>query len=272
LSVTWNEMRLGWAAAYENGVVQLAKHSGDRINMLMGNSKKPTQYEIADLAELANGGWHFEAQESMPMTWGQKRDTVWDMVDKGPAIWGLFGLQHPANLPVMQEVLGLPDFHTPGLNMRDYIMDKIQQLLQASPQMVPDPMSGIPKAMPSSPIDVSGITEDHHMVVQLVSDWAVGEDGQRAKMESEEGYQNVLAWARAHLEQLGPPPGAPGAPPAPTGPPKPGAPPSGPPKPPAPGGGPQPPPLARPVPSGNQVPMPPTAPSPGGPSPMQPKP
>lgn len=212
LGTTWNEMRTSWAEAYAKGVKQLAKHAGDRVWMLAEGSQEPTQYEISDLSELGNGGWHFDAEEAMPMTWGQRRDVIWDLIGKGPEVWGMLGLNHPANLPVVQEAMGLPDYHTPGLAMRDKVMDTIQKLLKEPPHVTQtiNPMTGLPMmdVQPSIPIDPSGIEEDHAIAVAVVSEWAADEEGRRAKEDpaTSEGYANVIAWARQHLQAMTPPP------------------------------------------------------------------
>jgi hypothetical protein len=88
-------------------------------------------------------------------------------------------------------------------------------------------------------------------VVDVVREWASGAEGQDAKIQTPDGYANVLAWARGYVQMMQPP-----AMPGPGGPPQPGGP--GPEPPPGPPGGEQAPPL--PPPPGGQPLLPPPAP------------
>lgn len=198
LNTTWNEMRDFWAQVYMNGVLQLAKWGAVGIAI---NGSVLTDEEIQDMKELLDGGWHFEAEESMPMTWNQQRALFWSMLQMPPQAWSMLGLDHPMNASYIQSNLGLVGWKTPYLDARDKALDVIRQLLLGAPVMQPTPMGN--QLVPSIPVDE--FEDDHQFCVAVVKEWAQSEDGRRAKDANPNGYGNVIAWGRAH-QMLVPPP------------------------------------------------------------------
>jgi hypothetical protein len=194
LNTTWNEMRDFWAATYQNGVKQLARRAAGEIKV---NGSVLTEDEIADLKELLEGGWHFEAEEAMPMTWNQKRALFWSIVDKGPEAWNFLGATHPLNAAYIQENLGMTGWKTPYLAARDKALDTIRLLLQGSPMVGPMGME------PSIPVDE--FEDDHAFAVQVVREWAQDEEARRERERNQIGYANVIAWGMKHQMLAAPP-------------------------------------------------------------------
>jgi hypothetical protein len=196
LGVTWAEMRAFWARAFEIGIKLKATYGAAQEQ---GAHQNPTE-RLATLAELAEGGWHMEAEEAMPMTWGQRRDFFMLLLDKGPAAWNMFGLAHPNNLPQVQQVLGMDGWTIPFLNARDKVYDTIGQLVQGAP--IQNPATG--QIEPSIPVDIW--EDDHTYSAQVVKEWAQSEPGRATREANPEGYSNVIAWGMGHLELTMPPP------------------------------------------------------------------
>lgn len=214
LNPVWNEMRDFWAQVYLNGVRQLAKHSlpdGSNLGQSDGGQFEDGE---ADFTDLLSGGWFFETDEAMPMTWGAQRDQVMYLLSLGPEAWQLFGLQHPLNISKLQEAFGLTDWKVTDMDARDKVLATIQLLKHGQP--MPPPMPGGPPA-PSIPPDV--FEDDHMLVATVIKEWAQTEEGRTLKDNNPAGYSNIMAYGMASLQLSGPPPMAPqGPPPAGAGP------------------------------------------------------
>jgi hypothetical protein len=203
LGIVWTYIRKGWERAKRNGIMQLVKYGPAQIR---------EGRNLADLAEITSGAWHFESDEAIPATWGQQRDFVMFMMGQPAEVQAAWGLPRPENIALNKSLLGMTGMYTPGLDDRDKTMDTIQQLLQAAPvqQQGPD---GSVSLEPSIPADE--FEDNHELVVQLVQGWAQKaglSGGERER--NPDGYANVIAWGVAHQKFLNPPAPEP-APPAP---------------------------------------------------------
>lgn len=245
LNPVWNEMREFWAQTYTNAVRQLAKHAlpdGSNLGMADGGQFEDGE---ADFTDLLSGGWYFDADQNMPETWGQKRDMMMFLLQEAPQAGELLGINHPLNVGKIQEALGLVGWKVTNVDKREKVLATIQLLKRGQP--IPDPAGGPPQ--PSIPPDV--FEDDHMFTASVVKEWAQTEEARALRDSNPMGYQNVIAWAQAHLQLSGPPP-MPGGPPGAGSPPTPGgdagAPMPGQPLPPTPGGPQGPPPGAAPGP------------------------
>jgi hypothetical protein len=265
LGLPWNQIRRGLSIAFENGVVQLAKNGNGKLVQKRSGSLGPTEIDMPDMADVIEGGWHFKAEEAMPMTWGQRRDTWRELMDssaQNQILAGVIGLDDPENAQIAQEALGMADWKVPMLDSLYKAHDVIRQLSQGVPTTAPDPMTGLPKVMPSVPVDE--FEDDHNFMARVVREWAQTEKARELRETNPDGYANVIAWGKAHFDMTQPPPMPPGGPGGPGGPPPPGGGPPGP-------GGPEPPPGAPPAPEGGPEAAPPPpqqptgAPPPAGP-------
>ncbi len=222
-SLIWAEMRSFWAKVTENGIRLTAKYGAAH-----GSEEEGEGSQLATLAELEDGAFHCETEEQMPIPWNQRRDFFMSLLDKGPPVWQMLGVQHPNNLPQIQQVLGMDGWVLPNLDNRDKVYKVIGQLLLGS--VVHDPATG--KVEPSVPIDI--FEDDHALSAQIVKEWAQSDTGRTAQDTKPDGYANVIAWGMAHMDltmpdappadagapsEQGGPTGAPtGHPPAPKGP------------------------------------------------------
>lgn len=197
LGLIWSEMRTFWARVMENGIRLKSKYGA----AFGGDEEGDPEEQLASLAELADGKWHCETEEAMPMTWGQRRDFYMFLLDKGPAAWQMLGMQEQNNLPAIQQAMGMEDWKVPGIDQRDKVYAVIGQLVKGAPTM--DPTTG--KVEPSIPIDV--FEDDHMACAAMTKQWCLSDRGRTVKETSPQGYANVVAWGMAHMELTMPDPG-----------------------------------------------------------------
>lgn len=229
LGLVWAEMRTFWERTFENGIRLKARFATAQGSEMEGAPED----QLADLSELAEGLWHCETEEAMPMTWGQKRDFFMYLLGLGPASWQMFALNEPQNVQIVQQIFAMEGWRLPNFDALEKVQITIQALLRDAPTH--DPQTG--KVEPSIPIDI--FEDDHAFCAKMVKLWAQGRDGRTNHQINPDGYSNVIAWGMAHMELTMPDQGVPMAPPeqqgAPAGggrvPPQggPGGPPPGPP-------------------------------------------
>ena len=113
-------------AQHEDGVLQFAKQKANEYGKF--------DTVMVAIEDLKGGNYHFEADEAVPMTWGQERDLAMWMLDKPPEVLKGFGWDDPLNIYEIKSLLGLPGMHLPHLDQRDKCMDVIGRLLEGQPQ------------------------------------------------------------------------------------------------------------------------------------------
>lgn len=214
-NVTWNFIRRFWAGVYTNGVRQLAKYGVAKAYFGGSRNNPVKEVEVPRLRALLRGNWKIECEEAIPMTWGQARAQVIQLLERGPEIMHMMGIDDPRNVKAMLKILGNRDFILPGEKQRDKTLADISTLLKEQPIMQPDPMTGQPMPAPSIPADE--FADDHMLVVQIVREWAIDDNGRLEKQNNPAGYENVILWAKEHQMMAQPPPppmdGAGGPPP-----------------------------------------------------------
>lgn len=197
LGTTWLYVRKFWEKVYLNGVKQMAKWGS-------GTVQHGTM--TVDLAELAAGGYHFEADEAMPMTWAQRRDFIMWLLEKPPELLQAYGVTHPQNVRNNQALLGMTGYYTPNSDLLDKTLETIQQLSQQAP-VQQQGQDGSMQLQPSIPADE--FEDDHAFVVQAVQAWCTSATGRKVRETSPDGYANVVAFGKAHAQMAAPPPPAP---------------------------------------------------------------
>jgi hypothetical protein len=204
LSPTWTGFRKGWEHAKYNAVLQLAKYGS---GVVQGGSK------MLDLAELSTEGWRFEADEAIPGTWGQRRDLLELMLEKGPDVQQKFGLNSPSNIVEATALLSFPTgWKTPGVDDLEKVKATIRKLLQAAPIQKPNP-DGSTDTQPSIPIDT--FEDDPALVATYIKEWSQKQSLPGGVRETNpQGYSNTIAYGLASFK-LANPPAPPPAPPQP---------------------------------------------------------
>jgi len=190
LSVPWDCLRSFLSKTLENGAKQIARHSVDAV-------VAPGSSERIDVADLAEGGWHYEVEETMPITPGQRADRLLFLLDK-PNISGPLGLLDPSGIPVIYDLLGISGLHPPNAEAIEAIRETINQLLQEAPMQQPGP-DGQPVTLPS----IQPKWEyDPALAVAVTKAWALTAAGRKAPQENPQGYENVIAFGQAYEQQM----------------------------------------------------------------------
>jgi len=153
------------------------------------------------------GKVELEANENLPLTWGQKKDLLEKLLmNQNPVIQQL--VSAPENLALLHEALGLVDFYVPGEDDIIKQYDEIKLLLNSEPIMVPpDEMmameaaaNGLPPPEPveESSVPIDPIFDNNQLEFEICRKWIISEAGRQAKTENEAGYRNVLLHGKMH--------------------------------------------------------------------------
>lgn len=224
-NVTYGNVRRALALAMDNGIYQLARNAQqDGTVYFSPRYGEVTSYRHKEVLSLTAGGFYTWVNDRIPMNWGQKEAKTWQTLELPPDVSGaLLGLHNPENIELVQAAIGFDDLKATNLEAYRKVMRTIRILATQQPVMGMDPMTGAPSVMPS--IQPDEFEDDHQFVVAVVKEWAQGERADELRTTNPAGYQNVIAWAKAHLMIVnmmlmqqqqamagGPAPGGPGGP------------------------------------------------------------
>lgn len=170
--------------------------------------------EEVDLKELEGDGWHFEAEEGVPQTYGEQVEKLASLATEAPQIAQSVGLYHPINAPRLQTMFGASDLYAPGQFERDRILERIQRLLAEVPLQEIDPMTGQMIEQPSIRPDQFE-DKDHATVAEFMRIWCNSSAGRKTKERNPVGYQNVVLHGIAQDQMVMMPPPVPAGPGAP---------------------------------------------------------
>lgn len=210
LALIWFGMRDAWKGAYTNGLKAIIRHGAQALARF--------GLDESDMAELGDmldhdgnlNGYCIDIEEGIPITWGALRDAVMNLINLGPPVWTITGLDNPANAHRIQDALGMTDWVTPGSLVRDYVLNSVRKLLTGTATLVPDPMTGAPTLQASEKIDDFSV--DPGVAIAVLSEWILSDEGQRVKDANQDGWDNILAWGmawrRLSQQMMMPPPGA----------------------------------------------------------------
>lgn len=185
------------------------------------------------------GSIELEANENLPITWNQQKDTIMEIFGmNNDALTSM--IMTPENIPYIKKAIGLSDFVIPGEDERNKEFEEIQLLIMSEPiEIPPDPMmmdqammSGMP---PPPPMRVPSIepdfdTDNHMMAADFDRRWLISDAGRLCKLDNPLGYENVLLHMKLHKDMgmqqmmqqqmmMGPPMPPPGEKPPKAGPP-----------------------------------------------------
>ena len=174
-------------AEYEDGVLAFSKKNqfGQYTTLAV------------DVANLRSDKYHFEADEAIPLSWGQCRDLImWMMDGKPQPLLDMWGFSDPLNIFEFKMLLGMPGERVPGLDQRDKGMEVIAQLLKGKPingPADPNDPTGAPGPLQSS--IQPDYEDDKKFLGALVKAYLVVNSS--IKTESPDGYQNVQLYGQA---------------------------------------------------------------------------
>jgi hypothetical protein len=223
LQTTWKMFTTWWKEIHGKVIpayIKTVKEQGDErivekdsfgnfVNILIRKSE----------LEGKIGNIEIEANENLPMTWAQRRDTMMKLMEaNNPQILAM--LAQPENLELIYETIGIPDFYVPGEDDRTKQWDEIKQLLASEPIPVPPSpeemmqaeITGEPPQEHEEPsVEIDPIMDNHQIEFDICRKFAVSEAGQVAKIDNPNGYKNFLLHALQHKQLILPIPGAEGA-------------------------------------------------------------
>lgn len=141
------------------------------------------------------GRVELEANENLPITWGQRKDTIERiLMNANPEVIKIIAA--PENIPIIHEALGLPELFVPGEDDVICQYDELKQLLASEPIPNPDDVDGMMPELPS--VEVDEIYDMHPIQFEIVRKWVISEAGRQAKTDNEAGYRNVLLHGMLH--------------------------------------------------------------------------
>lgn len=231
LGIIWLGALSAWKGAYTNGVKMISQFGGEVLRRFglsdMDLQKAPM---LVDPMTGDLNGFTIEVEESIPATWGQKKDSLMFMLQGGPDVMQVTGAADPANADKVQDIMGVPDWKTPGSGTRNFILIEIKQLLSSGPQAPPpeiDPLTGQPLPPdPAAPLMPSimpdPVVVEPMVALMIVRDWLTSDEGILQREANPEGWDNVRLYAQQLMMMSAPPPPPPGEegePPAPEEPP-----------------------------------------------------
>lgn len=156
------------------------------------------------------GKVELEANENLPITWTQKKDLIFTLLQAtNPKIMEI--LNAPENLGLIHEALGLVDFYVPGEDDIIKQYDEIKLLLTSEPVTEPPSEDMIMQAalvgeeaqpieMPS--VEIDPIYDNHQVEFDICRKWIISEVGRQTKADNPSGYKNVLLHGRLHFLEI----------------------------------------------------------------------
>ena len=143
------------------------------------------------------GHVYLESADNMPITLAQKKDALMELLQiQHPAI--MQALTSPENVPLLKQIIGIPEFTLPGQDSIEKQYEEIQLMLQSAPMPTPD-------GQEISSVEVDPDVDDHVMEAETCKRWLVSPTGRAAKRDNLEGYRNVLIHAKWHMSMIAPP-------------------------------------------------------------------
>lgn len=214
LGVLWKMIGQFYEQIYKKSCRLLAEHQEGVIKFSKKNQFGKYDQMAVDVESLRNGNYHFEADEAIPLTYGQQRDLLMWFLDRSPEQQQFWGMNDPLNVPTFKRLLGMPGERIPNEDSRDKGMAIIEQLLAAAPtpgapdlSAPPDPSSGQPPQGPQQPSIAPDWEDDSAFMASLAKSYLTV--NYQLKQDKADGYLNVQLWGQAHQQianQPGPTP------------------------------------------------------------------
>ena len=145
------------------------------------------------------GKVELEANENLPMTWSQIKDTVMELFKNGnPEVLKI--LAAPENISLLHDALGIVDLFVPNEDSMIKQYDEIKILLDSQP--IPtgmDPETG-EEFIPS--VEIDPIYDNNEVEFEICRKWITSEAGRQTKQSNPEGYMNVLLHGKLHFTEI----------------------------------------------------------------------
>jgi hypothetical protein len=213
LQTTWKMLTLWWKEVFGKVIPMY-------ITEMKDDEKQVKKDEFGNFinvfirrAELEGkiGSIELEANENLPITWNQQKDTIMELFGINNEMI-LSTLMTPENIPYIKKAIGLSEYNIPGEDDRQKQYEEIQQLVNSEPIMMPpDPMMmeqammmGMPppepQELPSVEADMD--VDNHELEGDICRRWLVSDAGRMCKLENPPGYKNVLLHMKMHKDMI----------------------------------------------------------------------
>lgn len=207
LSVPGEYASIGWITTATNAVKLIAKHAPKGFVVPIPDKQNGATSEMLDLDALRAGKFHFEGEPGIPMSWGEKQAQLNLIIGQNPELAAAMGLNAPMNVPALRDYVlpNMNDLRVPGEDVRDKVIETIQQLLEQQPieQMGPNGPERMPSIQPEEFVD------DPVVQAEIVREWCLSAQGRKARVDNPAGYSNVVAYGLL-LSRMAAPPMIPG--------------------------------------------------------------
>jgi hypothetical protein len=210
LQNTWKSLTSWWKEIFSKVIPMYIKELKEDEHQVEKDQSGNFINVFVRIAELEGklGRVELEANENLPVTWSQRKDTYMKLLEQqNPVI--LEALTAPENIKNLVEAIGLEDFTVPGQDDVDKQHEEIRLLINSEPIMQPPNEQQILEAMmagqPANPIELPSVEVDyeldnHTIEAGICRSYLVGPAGRLLKVENLDGYRNVLLHMKAHTE------------------------------------------------------------------------
>lgn len=211
LQNTWKMQTSWWKNVFAKVIPQYIADMRDDEKFVEADQSGSYINVLIKRAELEGklGNFELESNENLPITWSQKKDAIMALMEaNNPAIPAM--IMTAENLPLIYEMIGVPDFVVPGEDARNKQYAEIKELLITEPVVQPlteEEMFAAqsvgqeptPLEEPSVPVEEF---DNHQVELEICIKWINSDAGQLAKLENPPGYKNVILHARMHKQAM----------------------------------------------------------------------
>lgn len=215
LQNTWKMLTMWWKDIFGKVIPLYIKELKEDERSVERDEQGNFINVFVRIAELEGkiGRVELEANENLPVTWSQRKDTYMKLLEtQNEKI--IEALTQPENIKNLAEAIGLDDFVIPGQADVEKQFEEIRLLIQSEPMSEPpsdealleavaqgqDPTQIPPVELPSIEPDME--LDNHQVEADTCRGYLIGPAGRLLKTENPPGYQNVLLHMKAHLEAM----------------------------------------------------------------------
>lgn len=136
----------------------------------------------------------------LPMSWGQQRDIVLQLIEKNsPEINAV--LYSPENAHLLVRLSGLPDLKIPGDDVRTKQFREILSIITLVGEMEDDET---PPDQIEPPIQIDPDVDDHLVEAQVCRTFLQGKEGQELREGNPKAYAMIVAHMNQHIAAMNP--------------------------------------------------------------------
>lgn len=212
LQNVWKMITMWWKDIYGKAIPMYIQELKDDERSVEIDEQGNFINVFVRMAELEGkiGRIELEANENLPITWSQRKDTYMKLLEaQNPKI--LEALTSPENIKNLAEAIGLDDFNVPGQNDVEKQHEEIRLLINSEPIVQPpseeDMLMAMQMGQPPQPLELPSVEIDydldnHQIESDICRTYLISPAGRLLKTENPEGYKNVLLHMKAHLEAI----------------------------------------------------------------------